>query len=93
MSKTQQHLVSLVLEIRKRLGPKGRIVIPKVFRDALKIGPGREVTLSIEDTKIVIRASLGDAVDVFERIARSGKPATRFQPHGAYEREVRRRRA
>lgn len=75
-----------------RVGPKGQVVIPKVLRDALKIGPGSEVTFSVEDEKVVLRASRGDAVDVFERIARSGKSIERLPPHGAYEREMRRRR-
>src|SRR3989304_2477742 len=82
-----------VIEIRMRVGPKGQVVIPKVLRDALKIGPGSEVTFSVEDEKVVLRATRGAAVAVFERIARSGKSIERFPPHGAYEREMRRRRA
>ncbi|OGS50864.1 MAG: hypothetical protein A3K65_04030, partial [Euryarchaeota archaeon RBG_16_68_12] len=76
-----------------RVGPKGQVVIPKVLRDALKIGPGSEVTFSFEGEKVVLRASRSDSVDVFERIARSGKSIGKFPPHAAYERELRRRRA
>ena len=82
-----------MLEIRMRVGPKGQVVIPKVLRDAFKIGPGTEVTFSVEGERIVMRATRTDAADVFERIAKSGKPIRKFPPHGAYEGELRRRRA
>jgi len=81
-----------MLEIRMRVGPKGQVVIPKVLRNAFKIGPGTEVTFSIEAEKIVLRATRTDAADVFERIARSGRTIRKFPPHSAYERELRKRR-
>ena len=81
-----------VLEIRMRVGPKGQVVIPKVLRDALRIGPGSEVTFSIEGEEVVLRAARTDVVDVFERIARSGKSVGKIPPHAAYEKQLRRRR-
>lgn len=81
-----------MLEIRMRVGPKGQVVIPKVLREAFKIGPGTEVTFSVEADGIVIRATRTDAADVFEKIAKTGKSVDRFPPHAAYERELRRRR-
>jgi len=82
-----------MLEIRMRVGPKGQVVIPKVLRDAFKIGPGTEVTFSVEEDKIVMRATRRDTADVLDRIAKSGRTIRRFPPHAAYERELRRRRA
>ena len=83
----------MMLEIRMRVGPKGQVVIPKVLRDAFKIGPGTEVTFSVEGEKIVMRATRTDTADVFERIAESGRAIRKFPPHAAYERELRRPRA
>jgi AbrB family looped-hinge helix DNA binding protein len=82
-----------MLEIRMRVGPKGQVVIPKVLRDAFKIGPGTEVSFSVEEERIVMRATRKDTADVLDRIAKSGRTIRRFQPHAAYERELRRRRA
>jgi len=76
-----------------RVGPKGQVVIPKVLRDAFKIGPGAEVTFSVEEEKIVMRAARTDTAAVFEKIAKSGRAVRRFPPHAAYERELRGRRA
>src|SRR6266498_3781045 len=78
-----------MLEIRMRVGPKGQVVIPKVLRDAFKIGPGTEVTFSVEEEKIVMRATRRDTADVLDRIAKSGRTIRRFPPHAAYERELR----
>src|SRR5437867_13377310 len=55
-----------MLEIRMRVGPKGQVVIPKVLRDAFKIGPGTEVTFSMEAERIVMRATRTDSADVLE---------------------------
>ena len=80
-------------EIRVRVGPKGQVVIPKAFRDALKVGPGGEVRFSIDGEKVVLRASGKDVVGVFERTAKAGKSIGKVPPHAAYERELRRRRS
>ncbi|HEV8594961.1 MAG TPA: AbrB/MazE/SpoVT family DNA-binding domain-containing protein [Thermoplasmata archaeon] len=82
----------MVSEIRVRVGPKGRVVIPKTFQDALKIGPGSEVIFALEGAEASLRPSRTDVVDVFERIARSAKSKGQVRPHAAYERELRKRR-
>lgn len=35
-----------------RMGRKGQVVIPKVFREAVKLGPGDEVTFSREGNAV-----------------------------------------
>ena len=82
-----------VIEVHVRVGSKGQVVIPKVVRDALGIGPGGEVTFSVEDGEVILRASSMNAVDALERIAKAGKSIGKYPPHEAYERELRRRRA
>ncbi len=77
-------------EFRMRVGPKGQVVIPRVFREAFQIGPGTEVIVSLEAEKIVMRATRTDAADVFERIAKSDGKIRKPPPHAAYERERRR---
>ena len=36
-----------------RMGPKGHVVIPKLFREQLGIAPGDEVEFSLEDGVLV----------------------------------------
>ena len=37
------------------IGPKGQVVIPKIFRDIEKISPGTEVLLELKDEGILIK--------------------------------------
>lgn len=42
--------------IRRRVGPKGQIVVPKVFREALGIEPGDEIAMEIRENGLSIRS-------------------------------------
>lgn len=67
-----------------KVGPKGQVVIPKIFREHLEIYPGSSVLVNIQNDKILIEKPKEDVVEVFAKIARSGKTA-RIHPHEAYE--------
>ncbi len=43
-----------MVRISLRVGPKGQLVIPKVFRDEYNIHPGDAVVVKEEDHKLVI---------------------------------------
>ena len=43
-----------MVRISVRVGPKGQLVIPKVFRDEYSIAPGDAVVVREEDHKLVI---------------------------------------
>ena len=45
-----------MVNIKLKVGPKGQIVIPKVFRDAYGIKEGREVIIEPTDKGLVIKA-------------------------------------
>jgi AbrB family looped-hinge helix DNA binding protein len=79
-------------EIRVQVGTSGEVMIPKSLRNAIRLAPGSEVTLSSEGDRIVIRAVRNDVPGTFERIARSGPSVRTFPPHEAYESELRSRR-
>ncbi len=48
--------------VRRRVGPKGQIVIPKVIREFLGMEPGTEVLLEVKEDRLIIRPSM-DPVD------------------------------
>ena len=43
------------ISIRRKVGPKGQIVIPKVFRESLGIKPGDEVLMEIKEKELHIK--------------------------------------
>jgi len=43
-----------MVSIAVRVGPKGQLVIPKVFRDEYNIAPGDAILVLEEDHKLVI---------------------------------------
>ncbi len=79
-----------MIEEEMKVGPKGQVVIPKVFRKALKITPGSKVVFKLEDKRIVLERHSSDAAVAFERIAKSGKSVSRVSAH-MYEEELERR--
>ena len=64
-----------------KVGPKGQVVIPKMFRKTIGIGPGSRVVFELREKELVIRKPTVDAVKIFERIAKSGKPIRKIEPH------------
>ena len=57
---------------KMRIGPKGQVVIPKMFRDDIGLKPGEEVIVDYTGKNIVIRKSSSDIVKIAEDIAKSG---------------------
>lgn len=46
------------MEIRRKVGQKGQIVIPKIVRESLGIRPGDEILMEIREKEALIRASM-----------------------------------
>jgi len=75
-----------MIKQKMKVGEKGQVVIPKIFRKAFGIGPGSKITFKVEDNRLVIEKS-SDAVKVFEKIAKTGKHVKKIHPH-EYEKEL-----
>ncbi|AEH25530.1 Transcription regulator, SpoVT/AbrB family [Pyrococcus yayanosii CH1] len=56
-----------MVSIRLKVGPKGQIVIPKVFREAYGIKEGKEVIIEPTERGLVIRAPV-DAEKLMEKL-------------------------
>lgn len=77
-----------MIEITMKVGPKGQVVIPKVFRTAFKMAPGTEVVFSVAGDKLFLQRQAKKASDVLERIAKQRKKRLKLHPHEAYEEEL-----
>jgi AbrB family looped-hinge helix DNA binding protein len=49
------------MQIRRKIGPKGQIVIPKMVRDFLGLESGDEVVLEVRDKEVMIRRGVDPA--------------------------------
>ncbi|MBN2487580.1 MAG: AbrB/MazE/SpoVT family DNA-binding domain-containing protein [Methanosarcinaceae archaeon] len=75
------------MEVIMKVGPKGQVVIPHEFRDALNIHPGSRLLFKLKDHKLEIEKTPVDAVAVFRETAK-GMGKLKFEPHEAYEDEL-----
>lgn len=46
--------------IKRKVGPKGQVVIPKDIRDLLNIKPGSEILIELNGNEIIMRAAIED---------------------------------
>ncbi len=46
------------MRIRRRIGPKGQIVIPKIVREALGIQPGDEIVMEVREKELLMKPEL-----------------------------------
>ncbi|MGQ4874811.1 MAG: AbrB/MazE/SpoVT family DNA-binding domain-containing protein [Promethearchaeia archaeon] len=63
------------MKIRRKIGPKGQIVIPKDVRDMLNIRPGSEILIEIGENEITIRAAQ-DNMDFLKKFIQTPKKLT-----------------
>ncbi|MBI2583939.1 MAG: AbrB/MazE/SpoVT family DNA-binding domain-containing protein [Candidatus Aenigmarchaeota archaeon] len=71
-----------------KIGPKGQVVIPKIFRKAMGFHPGSTVVFELEDHKLLIEKPAVEADKIFESIAKSINFKGKIDPHEAYEEEM-----
>jgi AbrB family looped-hinge helix DNA binding protein len=70
---------------KMKVGTKGQVVIPKIFRENMGIRPGSVVVFEMTSDGLLIERPAESAVAVFERIAKSGKPVKRIDADKDYE--------
>ncbi len=69
------------------VGPKGQVVIPKIFRDIEKISPGSEVIFELKDDIILLKKKeeYADPIKLMEQIAKSGRKLKKYDSDKEYE--------
>lgn len=74
-----------MVSIKTRVGPKGQIVIPKVFRDEYNISPGDQVVLREEGKVIVVEKPKEDIVKKLEEYAKKIRFRGKIDVHAIEE--------
>ena len=69
-----------MVRINTKVGPKGQIVIPKVFRDEYNISPGDKIIIRETENKLVIEKPK-NPIDILEKIAKTIQFNKKIDPH------------
>ena len=72
-----------------KVGPKGQIVIPKIFREATGITPAMKVAIEEKENGLLVKKQ-SNIYEIFEQIAMKGK-SIKVRPHDSYEEEMEKR--
>ena len=72
-----------------KVGPKGQIVIPKIFREATGITPRMKVAIEEKENGLLVKKQ-SNIYEIFEQIAMKGK-SIKMRPHDSYEEEMEKR--
>lgn len=79
-----------MVELKVRLGPKGQIVIPKIFREAYKMYPEQQVIIIEQEEGVLIKKQTSDPLAILEKVSqeaekkRKGKKL-KIDAHAIYE--------
>jgi len=73
-----------MVRIKTKVGPKGQIVIPKVFRDEYNISPGDEIMIEENNNLLVIEKPQEDIIKKLENFAKKIK-LRKFNIHAIEE--------
>ncbi|MEM2370659.1 MAG: AbrB/MazE/SpoVT family DNA-binding domain-containing protein [Candidatus Bathyarchaeia archaeon] len=64
------------MEIRMRMSRKGQLVIPKIIREFLGVGPGDEVIMEVRGKEVLIKPKMDPVKFVEDFCSRGGKKLT-----------------
>ncbi|MEM1997911.1 MAG: AbrB/MazE/SpoVT family DNA-binding domain-containing protein [Candidatus Bathyarchaeia archaeon] len=64
------------MEIRRRMGRKGQLVIPKIIREFLGVGPGDEVIMEVRGKEVLIKPKIDPVKFVEDFCSSEGKKLT-----------------
>ncbi|MCS7138760.1 MAG: AbrB/MazE/SpoVT family DNA-binding domain-containing protein [Crenarchaeota archaeon] len=65
------------MRIKRKIGPKGQVVIPKVIREALGIQPGDEIIMEVREKELLMKPGLDPEEFVEEFCSPGRKKLTR----------------
>lgn len=74
-----------------KVGPKGQVVIPKVFRKIMRIHPGSKVLFELRGNELTIERVTENPLEIFEKINREGKPVKKIDSDKLYKERMKER--
>lgn len=65
------------MKLRRKIGQKGQIVIPKVVRESIGIKPGDEIVMEVREKEVVIKPGIDPEEFVENFCSVAGKKLTK----------------
>lgn len=81
----------VILKETMKIGPKGQVVIPKIFRQAYNLAPGSEVVFEEREGGILLEKPMLDIVKVAEEAAALARHKGRIDTHRLYHEQIEKR--
>lgn len=75
----------------RKVGPKGQVVIPKMFRESKKIEPGSKVVFRETENGILIEKTEEETEKVFKEVAEKGESIDEVEPHESHNEQLKER--
>jgi len=77
-----------MVELKVTLGPKGQVVIPKIFREYFKIYPRQEAVIKAVDNGIlIVKQKQEDPIKILEEMAKIATERRKGKPFNYNKRE------
>ncbi len=69
-----------MVELKVRLGSKGQVVIPKIFRESYKIYPNQEAIITAVDEGVLIKKNDINIIEKLREMAKEAKKIRKGRP-------------
>jgi len=77
-----------MVRLRMKLGPKGQVVIPQIFRKSYGLVPGGDVIIEDTEKGVLIERPIEDPIKKMREMAAKGRQLSKIESNKDWEEEL-----